>query len=97
MTGLVKSAVGKIIKPNIPGSSPFERRAPEIATQQQMAAAQEQQIAKQEKQLTAERTDLAERTMASLRARRRGGLRALLSEERPDELGVMTSKLGGGT
>jgi hypothetical protein len=34
--------------------------------------------------------------MASTRARRGGGLRMLLSAERPDELGVQPNKLGGG-
>ena len=44
-----------------------------------------------------ERTELATRSMSSMRARRGGGLRMLLSAERPDELGVQPNKLGGGT
>lgn len=66
------------------------------AAQQEQMRKQEEQVKQQEKQLNEERTEMAEKTMASLRARRGGGLRALLSAERPDELGVMSSKLGGG-
>jgi hypothetical protein len=59
---------------------------------------QKQQIAKQEENLAKQETDLAKRTQAGMKARRGGGLRALLSAERTDsELGIGNStKLGGG-
>lgn len=58
---------------------------------------QNEQLAAQEKEVNRERTELAERSMARLKARRGGGLRMLLSAERPDELGVRPTKLGGGS
>lgn len=58
---------------------------------------QDEQLKRQEEQLGKERTEMAEKAMATMRARRGGGLRALLSAERPDELGVMPTKLGGGS
>lgn len=57
---------------------------------------QQEQIAKQEASLNKQQTELAQRTQAGIRARRAGGQRALLSAERPDELGVQPTKLGGG-
>lgn len=57
---------------------------------------QKEQIAKQDEQLSTQETNLAKKTQAGMKARRGGGLRQLLSQERPDsELGVV-SKLGGG-
>lgn len=58
---------------------------------------QEEQLAKQESDLNRQRTEMAQKAQASMTARRGGGLRALLSAERPDELGVQPTKLGGGT
>ena len=56
---------------------------------------QKEQITKQDQQLATQETNLAQRTQAGMKARRGGGLRQLLSQERTDsELGV-TSKLGG--
>jgi len=66
------------------------------AAQEKQLQQQEEQTKKQEERLNQERTELAEKSMASMRARRGGGLRMLLSQERPDELGVSSSKLGGG-
>lgn len=60
-------------------------------------AKQTEQLAKQETQLAKKESNLAEKTQASVKARRGGGLRALLSAERPDELGVQPNKLGGGS
>lgn len=57
---------------------------------------QDEQLKRQEAEQARERTELAARSMASTRARRGGGLRMLLSAERPDELGVQPNKLGGG-
>ena len=59
---------------------------------------QKQKIAKDEEHLSKQETDLAKRTQAGMKARRGGGLRALLSAERTDsELGIGNStKLGGG-
>jgi hypothetical protein len=57
---------------------------------------QEEQLKRQEAEQARERTELASRATASMRARRGGGLRMLLSAERPDELGVQPNKLGGG-
>lgn len=70
---------------------------PDTGPQREQMRRQEEQVARQEAALSRERTDLAERAMASARARRGGGLRALLSAERPDELGVQPTKLGGGS
>jgi hypothetical protein len=56
---------------------------------------QKEQIEKQDVQLAKQETTLAQKTQAGMKARRGGGLRQLLSQERTDsELGV-TSKLGG--
>ena len=58
-------------------------------------AMQKEQITKQDAQLATQETNLAQRTTAGMKARRGGGLRSLLSQDRIDsELGV-TSKLGG--
>lgn len=65
--------------------------------QEEQLRKQNEQLAAQEKEVNRERTELAERSMASLKARRGGGLRMLLSAERPDELGVQPTKLGGGS
>lgn len=58
---------------------------------------QEKQVAKEEKQLQRQETQAAETRQASASARRRGGLRPLLSMSRMDaETGVKdTTKLGG--
>ncbi len=66
--------------------------------QREQIAKQEAVVAKQEAGVAAEQTALAERAMASTRARRRGGLRGLLSTERADaEQGLpMRSTLGSG-
>ena len=63
------------------------------------AAAQKQseQLAKQETQLAKKESNLAAQTQASVKSRRGGGFRSLLSAERPDELGVQPTKLGGGS
>lgn len=66
------------------------------AAQERQLQQQEEQTKRQEARLTQERSELAERSMAGMRARRGGGLRMLLSAERPDELGVQPTKLGGG-
>ena len=59
-------------------------------------AAAEEQIRVQKEQLATQETNLAKKTQAGMAARRGGGLRQLLSQERTDsELGVQ-SKLGGG-
>lgn len=60
---------------------------------------QEKQIAKQEAAQLTEKTEMAQREQAGMRARRRGGVRSLLSAARMDsELGVQDStKLGGGS
>ena len=65
------------------------------------AAAEEQvrlqkaTIDKQDAQLATQETNLAKKTQAGMIARRGGGLRTLLAQDRQDsELGV-TSKLGG--
>ncbi len=52
--------------------------------QREQIAKQEAVVAKQEAGVAAEQTALAERAMATTRARRRGGLRGLLSTERAD-------------
>ena len=70
---------------------------PDTSGQREQLRKQEEATARQEAQLQKERTDLAERAMASARARQRGGSRMLLSAERPDELGVQPTKLGGGS
>ena len=63
------------------------------------AAAQKQseQLAKQEAQLAKKESNLAMQTQAGVKSRRGGGFRSLLSAERPDELGVQPTKLGGGS
>ena len=64
------------------------------------AARQEEErkrLAKQEADVAKKESDLAVKTQAGVKARRGGGFRALLSAERPDELGVQPTKLGGGS
>ena len=61
------------------------------------AAKQSEQLAKQEAQLAKKESNLAAQTQAGVKARRGGGFRSLLSAERPDELGVQPTKLGGGS
>lgn len=66
------------------------------AAAEEQIRVQKEQIKKQDEQLATQETNLAQKTQAGMRARRGGGLRALLSQERTDsELGVQ-SKLGGG-
>ncbi len=69
---------------------------PDTGPQKEQLRKQEETTARQEAALSRERTELAERAMSGMRARRGGGLRMLLSAERPDELGVQPTKLGGG-
>jgi len=69
---------------------------PDTGPQKEQLRRQEETVARQEAELGRERTELAERAMSGMRARRGGGLRMLLSAERPDELGVQPTKLGGG-
>lgn len=52
--------------------------------QRQEIAKQEAVVAKQEAGIAAQQTELAKKAMATVRARRGGGLRALLSGERMD-------------
>lgn len=58
---------------------------------------QRQQVAKQEADLAKKESNLAVQAQAGMKARRGGGMRALLSAERPDELGIQPTKLGGGS
>ena len=58
--------------------------AQSMEMQRQEMAKQEAKIAQQEAGVAAQQTDLAKRAMATARARRGGGLRALLSGERMD-------------
>jgi hypothetical protein len=58
------------------------------------AAKQAEQLSKQEAAVNQQQSELAQKTMAGIKARRGGGLASLLSGERQDELGVQ-SKLGG--
>ena len=58
---------------------------------------QRKQVAKQEADLAKKESNLAVQAQAGMKARRGGGYRSLLSAERPDELGVMPTKLGGGS
>ncbi len=83
--------------------APGAKKAAQVAAeanqvQRQQIAKQEALVAKQEAGVAAEQTAMAERAMASLRARRRGGLRGLLSTERVDaEQGLpMRNTLGSG-
>lgn len=65
------------------------------AAAEEQIRVQKEQIQKQDTQLATQETNLAKKTQAGMTARRGGGLRALLSQDRTDsELGV-TSKLGG--
>ena len=66
------------------------------SAQNEQLRKQDEQLKRQEAEQARERTELATRSMSSMRARRGGGLRMLLSAERPDELGVQPNKLGGG-
>jgi len=58
---------------------------------------QKQQVAKQEADLAKKESNLAVQAQAGMKARRGGGMRSLLSAERPDELGIQPTKLGGGS
>jgi hypothetical protein len=65
------------------------------AAAEKQVEVQKEQIQKQDEQLAKQETTLAQKTQAGMRARRGGGLRSLLAQDRTDsELGV-TSKLGG--
>lgn len=59
-------------------------------------AKQSDQVENQQKALDKKESNLAVQTMSGVKARQRGGVRALLSSERPDELGILPTKLGGG-
>ena len=61
------------------------------------AARAEERLKKQEADLNKKESVLAEKTQASMLSRRGGSFRSLLSAERPDELGVTPTKLGGGS
>tara|TARA_R110000822_G_scaffold129879_2_gene266321 strand:- start:1935 stop:2162 length:228 start_codon:yes stop_codon:yes gene_type:complete len=58
-------------------------------------AKQTEQVKQQQAAVDVKESNLAVETMANVKARRRGGVRALLSPERLDELGVLPTKLGG--
>tara|TARA_R110000772_G_scaffold260278_1_gene378192 strand:+ start:470 stop:697 length:228 start_codon:yes stop_codon:yes gene_type:complete len=58
-------------------------------------AKQTEQVKQQQAALDVKESNLAVETMANVKARRRSGLRALLSPERLDELGVQPTKLSG--
>ena len=62
-----------------------------------MLAKQNEQLLKQEAALAKKESNLAAQTQAGVKARRGGGVRSLLSAERPDELGIKPTKLGGGS
>ena len=64
------------------------------AEAQAQIAQQERQMAEQEARLKAQETERAQQLQAEMSARRRGA-RALLSEERDDELGLGGTTLGG--
>ena len=79
------------------GQKSAAARANEAAAiQREQMAKQEAIISKQEAGIASQQSDLAKMAMASSRARRRGGLRGLLSTERMDaESGIPTrSTLG---
>ena len=59
-------------------------------------AQQREQLSKQEAQMNKQQSELAMKAQSGMKARRGGGIRALLSAERPDELGIAPTKLGGG-
>ncbi len=61
------------------------------------AARAEERLKKQEADLAKKESMLSEKTQASMLARRGASRRSLLSAERPDELGVTPTKLGGGS
>ena len=58
-------------------------------------AQQNNQVDKQQAALDKKESNLAAQTMSSVKSRQRGGVRALLSPDRLDELGVPPTKLGG--
>lgn len=65
------------------------------AAQNKLIAKQEAAITQQEAKVAAQESQLNQDTQKRILARRGGGMRMLLSQERPDaELGI-TSKLGG--
>lgn len=66
------------------------------AVQRQMIAQQDAAVSRQQRQLESQQAEMAQRATASIRARRGGGLRSLLSEARMDETGLPSiTKLGG--
>lgn len=66
------------------------------AQQAQAIEKQTQVVQQQQQQVQQQQSDMAARTTASIRARRGGGLRSLLSSERMSETGLpAVSKLGG--
>lgn len=68
---------------------------PDMSASQAQMAKQTQAIERQEAVVKKKESDLAQQTQERIVARRGGGLRMLLSQERPDaELGIQ-SKLGG--
>ena len=58
-------------------------------------AKQTAQVDKQQTALDKKESNLAAQTMSSVKSRQRGGVRALLSPDRLDELGVQPTKLSG--
>ena len=84
---------------NIVGGKAAAQQAREAnAIQREQIGKQEALVAKQEAGVAAAQSDLAKQATSAARARRRGGLRGLLSTERADaEMGLpMRTTLGSG-
>ena len=91
MGGVVKSVTQPVLE--AVGMVPDTSGA--TAAQEKLIAKQEEAITKQEEKVAAQESKLNQETQKRIISRRGGGLRMLLSQERPDaELGI-TSKLGG--
>lgn len=84
---------------NVIGNKAATKQAEAANTiQREQIGKQEALVAKQEAGVAAAQTELAKQATSAARARRRGGLRGLLSTERADaEMGLpMRSTLGSG-
>nr|DAF60671.1 MAG TPA: hypothetical protein [Podoviridae sp. ctwJH20] len=84
---------------NVIGGKAAAQQAREAnALQREQIGKQEALLSKQEAGVAAAQTELAKQATSAARARRRGGLRGLLSTERTDaEMGLpMRSTLGSG-
>ncbi len=84
---------------NVIGNKTASRMARESADlQREQIGKQEALVSKQEAGIAAQQSELAKQATSAARARRRGGLRGLLSTERADaEMGLpMRSTLGSG-